>query len=108
MYRIYYGDGTTYDGEEGPPTGDRARGVQAIAQDDPYVGVAVVTKSPVYVWRDEEWVGLDWFDLWDFLLDSGIVIFGRTIRREEYHAIMQRVVHSFDKTGWLPDEIRPE
>jgi hypothetical protein len=104
MYRIYYADGSTYEGEDGPPTGDRARHVQAILQDDRYVGVHGLTQSSAYGWRDGEWIGLDWFDVWDFLLDSGIIVFGSTVRREEYKAIMDRV--NADKHGWLADELK--
>jgi hypothetical protein len=78
--------------------------VQVIVQDEPEVGVELVTGADYYVWRDGRWHGLDIFGLFDFLLDTGLVLFGRTVSRKEYAAIYQQA--KADKSGWLPGERR--
>lgn len=92
-----------YDSSEGgrPP----ARGIQAIVQDHPQVGVEVTTQADFYVLRKGRWYGVDWFGLFDYLLDSGIVIFGRTVSKDEYKAIMDQV--NEEKHGWTAREVRP-
>lgn len=101
---IYYGDGSTYSSEDGdsPP----ARGVQVILQDDPSVGVAAVTGLDYYVRDGERWRPVDIFGLYDFLLDTGLVLFGRTITSEEYREVMRQAMA--DKTGWTVFERKPE
>lgn len=106
MWRIYYDGEETHTGQGKGPTGSLARGVQVIIQDHPEVGVELVTGSDYYVLRGERWHGVDIFGLFDFLLDSGIVLFGRTISRDEYADIFRQV--AADKAGWLPQEVRPD
>jgi len=87
-WRIYYGNGTTWDGEGPGPIGDQARGVQAILQHHPEIGWHIANGSDYYVWQDGRWLGVDLFGLFDFLLDTGLVLFGRTVTRDQYHAII--------------------
>ncbi len=101
-WRLYYGDGTTLDGEGPLPPGGDARGVQAIVQDHEEVGGAIVTSSDYYVLKGGQWRGVDIFGLFDFLLDSGTVVMGRTIRREEYQTIIREALKT--KETWLPGE----
>ena len=103
-WRIYYEHGRTYDGPE-PPVGENARGVQAVVQDHPEVRAEIVTSSDYYVWHQGRWKGVDSNGLFDYLLDSGIVLLGRTITREEYQAIIRRA--AADKDTWLPTERKP-
>jgi hypothetical protein len=79
-----------------------ARGVQAIVQDDKDVGVELVTASDYYIFENGKWRGVDIFGLFDFLLDTNIVLFGRTIKKQEY----EKVIHEAMKTKetWLPGE----
>lgn len=79
-----------------------ARGILAIVQDHPTVGVEIVTGADYYVWQYERWWGVDLFGLYDYLLETGMVLFGRTVTREEYGAIMRQVRQA--KAGWLPRE----
>lgn len=79
-----------------------ARGVQVILQDNTYVGVESVTSSDYYVLRDGRWCGVDIFGLFDYLMETGLVLFGRTISAEEYDAVMQRV--QTEKHGWTARE----
>lgn len=88
MWRIYYGDGRTHDGQEGLPTGEEARGVQAILQKDADVGWIVTSEADYYVWRDGRWWGVDLNGLFDFLLDTGLVVFGRVIGAVRFREIL--------------------
>lgn len=99
MPRVYYDGGKIYDGDDPP-----ARGVLAILQENPYVGVEIVTSADYYVLEDGRWRGVDIFGLFDYLIDSGIVLFGRMVSKEEYNEIMTQV--SEDKHGWLAEEER--
>lgn len=89
MARIYYSDGTFSEADW--PIGNLARGVQAILQEDDN-GWIVTSGSDFYVKRDGRWFGVDDNGLWDFLLDSGIVMFGRTLRSNKYKAILDEAL----------------
>ena len=97
---IYYGDGTIYSGDKPP-----ARDVQVILQADPERGPYFQSGSDYYVKRGGAWVGVDIFGLFDYLLDSGLVLFGRTITNAEYQAIYRKA--KAEKTTWLPGERKP-
>jgi hypothetical protein len=76
--------------------------VQVILQNDPERGPYFQSGADYYVWRGDHWRGVDIFGLFDYLLDSGLVLFGRTITNAEYIKIYQRA--KGDKAGWLPGE----
>lgn len=105
-WKIYYGDGSVYDSEEGssPP----ARDVQVIVQDHPKVGKELVTGADYFIRKNGRWMGVDLFGLWDYLLDLGLVLFGRMVTTEEYREVMRRAMADRDKAGWLPFERKPE
>ena len=88
MWRIYYGDGSVVSSEDEGPI--PARDVQVIAQEDPVAGWAMQSSKDYYVRKGERWQGVDIFGLFDYLMDSGLVLFGRTVRTEEYQAIADR------------------
>jgi hypothetical protein len=98
-WRIYYSDGTVYDGDRPP-----ARDVQVILQHDED-GPYFQSGSDYYIRLGDRWQGVDIFGLFDYLLDSGLVLFGRTITRKEYDAAYQRA--KVDKNTWRPGERRP-
>jgi len=104
MYRIYYTPDNWIETEGAELHGEKARGVQVILQPHPEVVVELVTSSDYYVLRDGRWWGVDIFGLFDFLLDSGLVLFGRTITRDEYAEVMRQAMAH--KAGWLPRERR--
>ncbi len=95
-WRIYYGDGSTFDDEDGPPELAPARDVQVIVVHDDDVLWATQTGSDYYVWDDRgsgsRWWGVDKFGLYDYLIEPGykIVLFGRTIANEEFAEIFKR------------------
>lgn len=103
MYKIFYPDNRIFDSEldDGPPP---ARGVQVILQEDDRVGPYFQTGSDYYVWIEDQqkWQGVDIFGLFDYLIESGLVLFGRTITNQEYQEIYQKAkVH---KNTWLNEE----
>jgi hypothetical protein len=106
-YRIYYGGGEVYESGNGNPP---ARDVQVIVQEHPAVGWHTQSGHDFYVWRGGRWVGVDDFGLYDFLLDTGLVLFGRTMTTPEFQQVMTRAVADMGqaKTGWLRDERQPE
>lgn len=81
-----------------------ARDVQVILQEDDK-GPYFQSGADYYVWWDERWLGVDLFGLFDYLMDSGLVLFGRTITNEEYQAIYQEA--KVEKRTWRPNERRP-
>ena len=104
-YKIFYGDGSIHEGDNPP-----ARDVQVIVQEHPDIGWHTQSGYDFYVWREEQgrWVGVDDFGLYDFLLDTGLVLFGRTLTTPEFNEVMKRAVEELGaaKTGWLKDEKR--
>jgi hypothetical protein len=107
MYRVYYSNGVVYDSEDGGAP--HPRDVQVIVQDHPDVGWHTQSGYDYYVKRDR-WIGVDLFGLYDWLLDSGKVLFGRTVTRKEFDRVMTRAVKDMGeaKTGWLRDERQPD
>lgn len=92
IYRIYYSPEDWIDGEGPGVCGEQARGVQAILQYHPSIGHHVQSQHDYYIWRDDRWMGVDIFGLFDYLLDSGIVLFGRTLLSDDYHKVMESVM----------------
>lgn len=108
-WRIYYGDGSTYDGpvEDAP-----ARNVQIIAQADPDHGWIALSGTDYYIWRGDRWFGVNADALYDYLIDPGWkkVLFGRMLSSAEYNAVWQRLAADTDlpqKTGSPQGERSP-
>jgi hypothetical protein len=109
MYRIYYDHREPHEDRDGPPTGDAARGVQVIVQDHPDVGWYTQSGGDYFVYRDGRWWSCDIAGLFDFLLDSGIVLFGRMVDKDEFTRIYGEALADRDlaeKTGFLPKRIK--
>lgn len=102
MARIFYGDGSVFDDENGNPP---ARDVQVIIQADDVVGAYALSGHDYYVRQGTEWVGVDIFGLFDYLLDSGLVLFGRTITNDEYRKLLARA--EIERTAYKQGERRP-
>ena len=107
---IYYADGSTRSNKD-KNTPIVGRGVQAIVQKHSQVGWHVVNGGDYYIQTDfGGWVAVDRFGLYDYLLDTGLVLFGRTISTEEYQKIFQQALSDADmgrKGGFAIDERRP-
>lgn len=108
MWQIYYDGGKIHNEQDGPPIGENARGVQAILQDHPEVGWHIQNGQDYYVCRCGRWMGVDLFGLFDYLLDTGLVVFGRTVASDAYKGILERALADRTlarKTGWLRQEL---
>lgn len=106
-WRIYYSDGTTYDQGQGGAV--PARDVQVIVQKSQEVGWHTRAGDDYYVQKGDEWVGVDIFGLFDYLLDTGLVLFGRTVTNKEFQEVIKRALADREfglKTGYLPKERR--
>ena len=105
-WRIYYGDGSTYDGD---PYDAPGLNVQVCMMSNADHGRYSQTRFDYYVWSDGEWIGCDIFGLWDYLQQPGPrkVLFGRTLPNGLYQDI-RRVADLdplFDpRTAWMPNE----
>lgn len=97
MWRIYYGDGSTYDGD---PYFAPALDVQVIVENDPRI---LVHGWHHYWYEKDQWYGGDLFGLWDYLTRPGPkkVIFGRTIETEDFRQLLESADND-------PDFPRPE
>ena len=101
-WKIYYGDGSTFSSEDGPPDDAPTLDVQVVAQRDETVGTKLVPSKDFYWWRDGRWYGGDLFGLFDHLVrHGGCVKFGRYISDERYHAAMRRAKTDLE-AGVLP------
>ena len=99
--RIYYAHDVVWQGDGQPP----ARGVQAIVQPHGDVGAEIVTGNDYYVLDDTgRWRAVDIFGLFDFLIESGLVLFGRTIDGDDYSMVVKEAREDMGKLGWLPRE----
>lgn len=100
-YKIFYSGDQAF--EEQPGIKPPPRDVQIIMQTNPNEPLPYFQSGTnYYVWKDEQWYGVDIFGLFDFLLETGLVLFGRTITNEEYQAIYQKA--KGEKKTWKPGE----
>ena len=110
-WRLYYGDGATYDLSDGPADRSPPVDVQVIVQPDPDVGRILIAKHHNY-WLDQGvWYGGNDFGLFDYLTRPGmkLVRFGRTIANDAFRALFERAANDPDfprKSGWHPWEKR--
>jgi len=104
--RIYYPEGVIWDSAKAWPSESpcplcgqpaeraqppEARGVQVILMGNQSLGWVMATGSDYYVRQpDGTWHGVDIFGLFDWLIESRLVLFGRTITNGEYQAIFQQ------------------
>lgn len=97
MIVIYYGDGSTFDGD--PRSADPLN-VQAIAQDGKN-GWHVVSHADYYIYTEEMgFVGVDSVGFWDYMfriVPVRIVLFGRTIPSDKFNPIFQEALAYADK-----------
>lgn len=101
-YIIWYGDGSIYRDDYGPPELAPKRGIQVISQEDPDTGQSFTRSNDFYWWTDKGWQGGDLFGLFDYLIEPGskVVLFGRTIGNREFTGILQHALN--DDSGYLP------
>ena len=89
---VYYGDGSTYSDQDGPPELAPANNVQVIAIEDGDCGKVLLNTKDYYWWTGETWLAGDIFGLFDYLLQPGWkrVLFGRSIDNREYQRLLAR------------------
>lgn len=95
LWRVFYGDGSTFSNEDGTPAEAPPVNVQAIAQAaDPGIGRRICSRFDFYWFDRQEWHGSDLFGLFDYLqrVSPSIVKFGRVLPRLEFEAILNRAV----------------
>jgi hypothetical protein len=89
FYRIFYDDGSTYDGavEEAP-----CEGVIIVVQDDSDVGREVLHMKDYYYWEHMRWWGADRWGMEDYLRRPGWkkVCAGRNTLPANYSALYDR------------------
>lgn len=94
LWRIYYGDRTTYDNITGAVYVAPTRNVQAVASRGNHTnserGHSLLHKHDFYWFDQGEMYGGDIFGLTDYLMEPGPkkVFFGRSIPSEEFRAIV--------------------
>lgn len=111
LWRIFYGDCSTFSSADGPADLSPGLDVQAIVQPDPDVGRHVLSRFGYY-WLDRgEWYGGDLFGLFDYLQRPGhkVVRFGRTISNARFREIIRAATEDPNfprKSAWKPDEFK--
>lgn len=105
-WRIYYGDGSTYDGDPflAPPDN-----VQCVVIADPDHGRILRAMKDFYWWIGDEWYGGDLFGLFDYLRQPGPkkVIFARSLSDRQYQATIKAALADPDflpKSAMAPGE----
>lgn len=112
IWRIYYGDGSTFDSSQGSPQDAPGINVQVIAKAAGIDLGRLTIASKDFYWFDRgEWFGGDVFGLWDYLAQPGlkVVKFGRLISLPIFQEIMRRAVTDSDlipKVAWHDDEVK--
>jgi len=114
MWKIFYGDGSTYSDKDGLPELAPKRDVQIIGADCEIAGRRFERETDYYIWTPERggWRGVDKFGLFDYLIDSGykIVLFGKMLNNKEYRKILDKATNDSylpRKSAWLREERRP-
>ncbi len=90
QWKIYYDDGTTFDSSQGLPSEAKPLGIQCIMQDDVKEGKYLVSRFDYYWFEKGRWFGGDLFGLYDYLLRSGAVKFGRWIPNDKFEDVVER------------------
>lgn len=119
-WRIYYGDGSTFSNQDGPPDQAPSRNVQLIVVWNLEVGRILLhgfhalNVADFYWYRAEQelWHAGDYAGLIDYLMDPGpkTVKFGRNLPREDFFKLYAAALADPDfpaKSGVIPGEPRP-
>jgi len=100
-WKIYYGDGTTFDSNIGSPNETPSLNVQVILCKDNINGRNIYHTWDWYYWNGETWRGADIHGLLDQLLNDKegkitAVKQGRTIRDDIYENILKKAINDKD------------
>lgn len=113
-WKIWYGDGSTFSSEDGPPAAAPSANVQVIAQEDPDVGRFLLNQRDYYIFNGGEigWSSADQAGFWDYMINAPnpkIIGIGRVISNAEFQAIYNSARNDPflpPKSGFRPDEMR--
>jgi len=95
-YKVFYDDWPPHEGDTHcinhtmPSTG-----VQVVVMPNPDGGIMTAAKSDYYVLDQRagdtelRWYGVDLFGLFDYLMSTGLVLFGKTINGQEFRRILE-------------------
>lgn len=85
-YRIYYADGTFYDGD---PFNAPIFGVLVIVEKDKEQGRRLILGGDYYGWDGKRWFPYDFPGLFDYLQTNGAkrVLIGRLVSNEDFQKI---------------------
>lgn len=117
-WRVYYGDGFTFDSDSGSVADAPPLDVQAVVWVDPLIGDGgevgrrITSACDFYVYRDGEWYGSDLFGMIDQVLHHPgcLVKAGRYMHVKEWQAILLRAKDDPDfrpKSAWAANERHP-
>jgi hypothetical protein len=112
LWRIYYGDGTTFDNTQGEPEDAPPVDVQVIIQPNKDSGRQTIHQWDWYYWRNGLWYGSDIWGLLDQLLWNNVTAVkqGRTLSNEDHEKIMKKAMADPDfapQTAIIPGD-RPK
>lgn len=97
-WRIYYADGATHDGSTdkeawyAPAVGVICIAVEDVARSK---GFGLTAERNMYLYRDGRFWGCDEAGMWDYWFTHPgpkTVLFGRTIKTDNWNDIMQRAI----------------
>lgn len=78
-FKIYYENAPFFKSWEHDRKDLSPHGVVAIIQDDRQVGWVILTGYDFYVWHNEWWIGANYFQLLDILIEKGMLNITRGI-----------------------------
>lgn len=98
VWRIYYGDKTTFDNSMGEPQDAPTTGVICIVQKHPDAGFIVSAMKDFYWWYNDEWWGSDQAGYYQYMFSPGykIVKFGVSVPTPLFNEIMAKASEDRD------------
>ncbi len=108
LWKIHYGDGSTFSSDDGSTQEAPPLNVQIIMQLDEREGKHATTQFDYYWWdeRQQRWFGGNLFGALDYLMQAGIVKMGRILSPKDYDAILNRAKEDPDfpkSAAWRTD-----
>ena len=95
-WRIYYGDGTMFSNEDGPPESAPCPRVICVAFYDEDGLRKICHRADYYIWDGKRWYSADINGFMQYMLEPGlkVVKFGREIGDLQYRAVMAKALNN--------------